>query len=265
MNSYKLALSLALPLALLTGAFSCSKPAPKTTARTEEAKPTAPPAYFKVDEKTASTISGKVTFHGKRPQLKLLDLTEDPECAKLHHKPVYDQSLVVDRGGDLANAFVYIKSGLEGKQFQPPSTPVTIDQKGCMFEPRVLGIQTGQELKVTNSDPVTHNIHPRAEVNREWNHSQAGGDPPIERRFTKQEVMIRVKCNIHSWMHAWIGVVDNPYFAVTGTDGSFVLKNVPPGNYTIEVWQERLGTQQQHITVAADSKQNLNFEFKDQS
>lgn len=264
MNSYSLAFSFALPLALVTLASSCSN-TPKTVAKTETSKASARPAYFKVDEATAATITGKVTFKGKHPALKELDLTEDPECAKLHRKPVYDESLVVSRNGQLANAFVYVKSGLEGKQFEPPSTPVTIDQKGCVFEPRVLGIETGQELKVTNSDPVTHNIHPRAEVNREWNHSQAGGAPPIERRFTKEEVMIRVKCNIHSWMHAWIGVVDSPYFAVTGTDGSFVLKNVPPGDYTIGVWQERLGTQEQHVTVAATSKQNLNFEFKDQS
>lgn len=265
MRSSKPASSFALLLAILTLASSCSNPAPKTSAQAEASKPSAPPSYFKVDQATSATVTGKVTFKGKRPALKELDLTEDPECAKLHHKPVYDESLVANRSGQLANAFVYIKGGLEGKQFEPPATPVTIDQKGCMFEPRVLGIQTGQELKVTNSDPVTHNIHPRAEVNREWNHSQAGGAPPIERRFTKQEVMIRVKCNIHSWMHAWIGVVDNPYFAVTGTDGSFVLKNVPPGDYTIGVWQERLGTQEQHVTVAASSKQNLNFEFKDQS
>jgi plastocyanin len=273
MTSFRYAFS--LPLILLAGAISCSNPTSKSTATAEppktaeskagESKTSAPPNYFKVDEKTGSTISGKVTFSGKRPQLKLLDLTEDPECAKLHRKPVYDESLVVGRGGRLANAFVYIKSGLEGKVFEPPSTPVTIDQKGCMFQPRVLGIEVGQELKVTNSDPVTHNIHPRAEVNREWNHSQAGGDPPIERRFTKQEVMIRVKCNIHSWMHAWIGVADSPYFAVTGLDGSFVLKNVPPGDYTVGVWQERLGTQEQHVTVAPSSKQDLNFQFKDQS
>jgi plastocyanin len=265
MNFHRLAFSLALPLALLTGTSSCSNPAPKTTVKTEEPKTSAPAAYFKVDEKTAATITGKVIFRGKRPALKVVDLTEDPECAKLHHKPVYDQSLDIGRRGGLANAFVYIKSGLDDKKFEPPSTPVTIDQKGCMFEPHVLGIQTGQELKVTNSDPVTHNIHPRAEVNREWNHSQGSGDPPIERRFTKQEIMIRVKCNIHSWMHAWIGVADSPYFAVTGADGSFVFKNVPPGDYTVEVWQERLGTQQQHVTVAATSKQDLSFEFKDQS
>jgi plastocyanin len=265
MHSSRLVFPFALSLALFTIAPGCSNPPPKTTAKAEEPKQNAPPTYFKVDEKTASTITGKVTFTGKRPALKQLDLTEDPECAKLHRKPVYDQSLVVSKDGRLENAFVYIKSGLDGKKFEPPSTPVTIDQKGCMFEPRVLGIQTGQELKVTNSDPVTHNIHPRAEVNREWNHSQAGGDPPIERRFTKQEVMIRVKCNIHSWMHAWIGVVDNPYFAVTGADGSFVLKDVPPGDYTVEVWQERLGTQEQHVTVAAASKQDLSFAFKDQS
>ena len=265
MNPYRLVFPFALSLALFTVAPSCSNPKPKTTAKVDEPKNSAPPTYFKVDERTASTITGKVTFTGKRPPLKQVDLAEDPECAKLHRKPVYDQSLVVSKDGRLANAFVYIKSGLGGKKFEPPSIPVTIDQKGCWFEPRVLGIQVGQELKVTNSDPVTHNIHPRAQVNREWNHSQAGGDPPIERRFTKQEVMIRVKCNIHSWMHAWIGVVDNPYFAVTGTDGSFVLKNVPPGDYTIEVWQERLGTQEQQVTVAAASKQDLSFAFNNQS
>jgi plastocyanin len=264
MHSYRPVLASALAAASLVAALSCSKPSEQTAPKkTEESQSAAPPAYYKVDETTASTITGRVTFRGKRPVPQTVDLAEDPECAKLHRKPVYDQSLVVSRDGKLANAFVYIKSGLAGKNFAPSSTPVAIDQKGCWFEPRVLGIQTGQELKVTNSDPVTHNIHPRAQVNREWNHSQAGGDPPIERRFLKQEVMIRVKCNIHSWMHAWIGVVDNPYFAVTGTDGAFVLKNVPAGDYTIEVWQERLGTQEQHITVAAASQQSLNFEFKD--
>ncbi len=187
MNSYRLVLSFAIPLALFTVAPSCSSP-PKTTAKTEASKPSAPPDYFKVDEQTASTITGKVTFKGKRPAMKELDLTEDPECAKLHRKPVYDGTMVVSRDGHLANAFVYIKSGLDGKKFEPPSTPVTMDQKGCMFEPHVLGIETGQELKVTNSDPVTHNIHPRAEVNREWNHSQAGGAPPIERRFLNRKL-----------------------------------------------------------------------------
>jgi hypothetical protein len=158
--------------------------------------------------------------------------------------------------------FIYIKTGLEGKKFEVPATPVTIDQHGCWFGPRVLGIQTGQTLQVTNSDPVTHNIHPLAEINREWNHSQGQGDAPLARRFIKPEVMIRVKCNIHSWMHAFIGVTEHPYFAVTGADGTFEIRNVPPGDYVIEAWQETLGAQEQKITVGPSGTVETSFTFK---
>ncbi len=137
-----------------------------------------------------------------------------------------------------------------------------IDQSGCWFHPRVLGIMVGQKLEVTNSDPVTHNIHPMAEINREWNHSQGAGDPPLERKFLKPEVLIRVKCNIHSWMHAFIGVVDNPYYAVTGADGSFRLPNLPPGEYTIAAVHEKLGTQEQKVTVGASGSIVADFTFK---
>jgi hypothetical protein len=127
-----------------------------------------------------------------------------------------------------------------------------------------MGIQTGQTLQVINSDPVTHNIHPMAEINREWNHSQGAGDPPIARKFIKPEIMIRVKCNIHSWMHAFIGVLDHPYFAVSKDDGSFEIKNLPPGAYTIAVWQEKLGTQEQQVTVAPHGNAEANFTFKEE-
>jgi plastocyanin len=164
--------------------------------------------------------------------------------------------------GALANAFIYIKKGLEGKTFAVPATPVVIDQRGCWFRPRIVGIQTGQVLQVINSDPVTHNIHPMAEINREWNHSQGPGDPPMSRKFLKPEIMIPVKCNIHSWMHAYIGVVDNPYFAVSKEDGSFAIENLPPGTYTLGVWQEKLGTQEQQLTVAPHQNVVADFTFK---
>jgi hypothetical protein len=126
----------------------------------------------------------------------------------------------------------------------------------------VLGIQTNQTLEVINSDPVTHNIHPMAEINREWNHSQGPGDDPLHRRFIKPEVMIKVKCNIHSWMRAFIGVVDSPYFAVSKDDGTFEIGNLPPGTYTVAVWQENLGTQEQQITVSPHTNAVTNFTFK---
>jgi plastocyanin len=193
----------------------------------------------------------------------VIDMSEEPACVEAHHGKAYDESLVVNKRGDLANAFIYVKSGLAGKVFPVPATPVVIDQKGCWFRPRVLGIQVGQSLQVINSDPVTHNIHPMAEVNRAWNHSQGAGDPPIARKFIKPEIMIPVKCNIHSWMHAFIGVLENPYFAVSQDDGKYEIANLPPGTYTIGVWQEKLGTQEQQVTIAPSGKAEANFTFKE--
>lgn len=199
---------------------------------------------------------------GKRPSRKPIDMGEDPACTQAHHGKPYDESLLVSPNGSLANAFIYIEKGLEGKRFEVPTNPVIIDQKGCWFRPRVLGIQSGQVLQVINSDPVTHNIHPLAQINRDWNHSQGPGDAPLSRKFLKPEVMIRVKCNIHSWMHAFIGVLDHPYFDVSKDDGHFEIKNLPPGTYTLAVWQENLGTQEQQITVIPGKSTVTNFTFK---
>jgi plastocyanin len=261
-------IGLTLLLVLVLASCGSSKREETTSSQSRESRAAPqqpPPSYFKVDPATAGSITGKVTFSGKRLPRKKVDMDEDPQCQSLHKTPVFDDAAAVNRRGGLANVFVYVKSGLEGKTFEPPSTPVVIDQRGCWFNPRVLGIQTGQTLEVLNSDPVTHNIHPRAHINREWNQSQSSGAPPIRRRFSKQEVMIRVKCNIHAWMHDWIGVVDNPYFAVTGPDGSFSLKNLPPGHYVLETWQEELGTQEQQVTVPPAGSESLTFAYKEQS
>jgi hypothetical protein len=239
---------------------ACSKPAPAPA--TTAVSPPAKPIYFKVDPSTAGTVTGKILFTGKAPAPKKIDMDEDPQCEKLHKTAVYDTSVELGRKGALGNAFVYIKTGLEGKKFEPPADPVVIDQHGCWFVPRVIGMQAGQSLKAINSDPVTHNIHPRAKLNREWNQNQPEGAEPAIRKFAVPEVMIRVKCNIHAWMKAWIGVVDNPYFAVTGKDGTFEFKDVPPGTYTVEAWQEDLGTQDQQITVPASGKASAAFTFK---
>ncbi len=251
-------LHLCCAVALLAGCSAKNKTEPPPIAKSEPA-----PVYFKVDPETAGTVTGQILFKGKRPAPKVIDMSEEPACVEAHHGKAYDESLVVGKKGGLANAFVYVKAGLEGKTFEIPADPVTIDQNGCWFRPRVLGIQTGQVLKVVNSDPVTHNIHPMAAVNREWNHSQGADDPPLARKFLKPEIMIPVKCNIHSWMHAFIGVLDHPYFAVSNDDGTFAIKNLPPGTYTIAVWQEKLGTQEQQVTVPPHGKTEANFTFKE--
>ena len=241
----------------LTVLAACST-APSRTA----SKKDAPPPFFHVDPATAGVLRGTVRFTGRKPAPKLVDMTSDPACVEAHKGRQYDDSLLVNPHGGVANVFVYIKSGLEGKQFEPPGTVVNFDQHGCWFEPRVLGIQTGQVLRIANSDPVTHNVHPLAQVNREWNHSQGAGDAPIDRRFLRPEVMIPVKCNIHSWMHAYIGVVSHPYFALTGADGAFEMRNVPPGDYVIEAWHEKLGASDQKITVPAAGEAGASFTFK---
>jgi plastocyanin len=243
--------------------FSCSG-TPKKDSETAP-KPAAAPSYFEVDPSTAGTLAGTIKFSGRKPARRRIDMSEDPACVEAHHVKAYDESVVVNSNGTLANVFIYLKSGLEGKTFAVPATAVVIDQKGCWFQPRVMGIQTGQTLEVTNSDPVTHNIHPLAQINREWNHSQGQGDAPLARRFSKPEVMIRVKCNIHSWMRAFIGVVEHPYFAVTGPDGTFQISNIPPGDYVVAAWQEKLGTQEQRIRVTPSGKIVTNFTFKGDS
>jgi hypothetical protein len=241
-------------------ATGCSK----KSDQAPPANPTPQPvvSYFKVDPATAATITGTVHYKGKIPPRKPVDMSEDPACVEAHHGKAYDESLVTGHGGTLANAFIYIKSGLEGKNFPTPSEPVVIDQNGCWFHPRVLGVQTNQVLKIINSDPVTHNIHPMAEVNRAWNHSQGPGDPPMTRKFTKPEIMIPVKCNIHGWMHAYIGVLDHPYFSVSKDDGTFTISNLPPGTYTVAIWQENLGTQEQQITITPQQHAVVDFTYK---
>jgi plastocyanin len=235
------------------------------SAKNDSAKKETPQAYFKPDPATVGSVSGTVIYHGKIPPHKKVDMSEDPQCSSLHKTPVYDDSIAASRDGSLANVFVYVKHGLEGKKFETPKEPVTIDQKGCWFIPRVMGIQTGQTFQVTNSDPVTHNIHPRPHFNREWNQSQGPGEPPLERHFMSPDIMVRIKCNIHSWMHAWVGVVDNPYYAVTGADGKFDLQNLPPGNYTVEAWQENFGTQQQQVTISPKGTSAIQFTFEGDS
>ncbi len=234
---------------------------PQSPAETPGETPAAAPAGKSVDTATAGSISGKVNYAGEQGRKARIRMNADPNCDSQHESPVYAQTLEINENGTLQYAFVFVKAGLEDYNFQPPAEAVQLDQRGCLYTPRVLGIQAGQELKVVNSDDTTHNINPSPANNRDWNVSQAPSSNPIVRRFARPEIMIPVKCNVHPWMKAYIGVVAHPYFSVTGSDGSYSLEGLPPGDYTVEVWHEKLGAQEQKITVTANQAATLDFSY----
>ena len=234
----------------------------KQTETTEEAPATSGQTGTPVDQATVGELSGKVAFQGGKPKLATIHMDQDPVCVQKHSTPVHVEDNAVNDNGTLPNVFVYIKEGADKYAFTPPADPVTLDQNGCMYKPHVFGILTGQDLHVTSSDPTTHNIHPMPKDNREWNESQPPGAAPLEKKFTRTEVMIPVKCNQHPWMRAYIGVMKTPLFAVTGSDGSFTIKGVPPGDYTIEAWTATFGTQDQKVTVAPKETKTVDFSFK---
>src|SRR5262249_11292399 len=157
--------------------------------------------------------------------------------------------------------FVYIKSGLGTRVFPLPSSPVEIDQKGCVYTPRVAGAQTGQTIEFVNSDPIMHNVHSTPADVKSWNLNLPKQGVEREVKVAKPEVMIPMKCDVHPWMRGYLGVLDHPYFAVTGADGKFTLPNVPAGEYVVASWHEKFGTKEQSVTVAAKETKDIGFAY----
>lgn len=214
-----------------------------------------------IDPATVGEISGRASFEGQAPA-RLQVVMNAAACAEANKEPVYREDLVVNDNKTLRDVFVYVKVGLGNRRFAAPADPVVLDQKGCWFRPHVLGLMTGQKLEVKNSDNVSHNIHPVPRENREWNESMAPGAADLLEQFALPEVMIPVRCNVHQWMRAYIGVVSSPFFAVTDDKGAFTMKGLPPGNYTVEAWQEKLGVQDQKVTVGPKEVKTIEFTFK---
>jgi plastocyanin len=209
-----------------------------------------------------SGISGKIYFKGKAPELRPISMDKDPVCASEQSGTVLPEDGRVNANGTLPNAFVYISKGTGNLTVKAPPNSVTLTQRGCIYQPHVLGVQVGQPLQVVTVDPTAHNIHVSANKgNRDWNVTQQPGTTSVNTKFSQPAVMIPVHCNIHPWMEAFIGVVTNPYFAVTGDDGSFTIKNVPPGDYTLSVWTSTFGTQEHAVTVRAGESASADFTF----
>jgi plastocyanin len=247
---------LALFALLVLAACSKKEEAPAAGPAPDQAM-TAAPAATPIDPATVATINGTVKFDGAAPKASKIDMSQDPGC-----KGMNEAENVVVNGGDLANVFVYVKDGLGSRTFDVPKDPVVLDQKGCQYHPHVLGVMAGQTVQIKNDDPTTHNIHPTPKDNREWNESQPPSSPAIEKNFAREEIMLPVKCNQHPWMKMYINVVKSPFFAVTGKDGKYEIKGLPPGDYTLAFVQEKLGEQTQKVTVAAKDTKTVDQSFK---
>ena len=211
------------------------------------------------------SISGKAILQGAAPGEKPIKMDADPYCATAHATPVTTKHYIVGAGGGLANVFVYVKEGLAGKTFPAPKEPKLLDQHDCLYAPYVMGIQVGQPLTIQNDDGTLHNVHCMAKNNPEFNLGQPVKGMKSEKVFTKPEVMVQFKCDVHPWMFAYIGVVDHPFYAVTKEDGSFTITGLPPGEYTLEAWHHKGGTQTQKIKVAAGEAKAQDFVFKPKS
>jgi len=241
---------------------ACGSKTETTETKKEEAPAAAAPAAAPVDDANAATVTGKVAFSGTKPTPRNISMDATPACARAHTTPPKSQEVVVNDNGTLRNTFVWVKAGLPDKQWPAAATAVKLDQKGCMYEPHVFGVMANQNIEVTNSDPTNHNIHPQPKENREWNESQPPKGEAKMKSFPRQEVMIPVKCNVHPWMRSYIGVVNHPFFAVTGDDGTFTIKGLPPGEYTIEAWHEKYGAKEMKVTVAPKDSKTADFDFK---
>jgi len=206
-------------------------------------------------------IAGTVDFTGEAPEAGTIQMSADPFCLNQHTEPVSDARVVVNDNDTLRHVFVYVKEGFGDAQFPTSSEPVTLDQNGCLYEPHVVGVQTGQTVSVVNSDDTLHNVNAQPQNNDPFNFAQPVMGMTNEVTFENSEVMIPVKCDVQPWMSSYIGVLDNPYFATSGTDGNFSLDNLPPGDYVIAAWHETLGEMTQNVTVATGETAEISFSF----
>ncbi len=206
-----------------------------------------------------ASISGKVTLSGKAPAAEIISMDADPVCKSQHAGSVKDETVEADAQGDLANVFVYVT---DAGSVAAPTTPVSLVQKGCMYSPHVFGIQVGQPLEIVNDDPTLHNVHCMAVTNDAFNVGQPTQGMSTQKKFDKPEVLVKFKCDVHSWMHCFAGVVNNPFYSVSGNDGGFKISQLPAGTYTVVAVHEKYGASQpQKVTVADGGSQTVNFTF----
>ena len=209
---------------------------------------------------TEASITGRVSLNGDPPTPKPIDTSADPICTQTNPRLMTED--VVANSGNLANVFVYVESGeaLDRYSFSQPTSLAMLERKGCRYEPRVLGLRTGQELAIRNSDLTLHNTHPQPKTNREWNQTQPAG-VTMTWKFEEPETLIPFKCNQHPWEKAFVGVFSHPFFAVTDEQGGYRIEGLPPGNYKLVVWHERFGTKTLELNISARETRIADFSF----
>jgi len=218
-------------------------------------------ARAKAQSGARGEIAGRVYFKGQAPRLRRIMMDKDPVCASEHPEGVLAEDGRVSANGTLPNAFVYVSKGAENFSKSAPAEPVEIEQKECEYEPHILGIMVGQPLRIVTVDPTSHNIHITPKSGHDFDVTQQPGSSAVTTKFSQPQIMVPVHCNIHPWMQAYIGVVSNPYYAVTGDEGTFQIKGVPAGSYTLSVWTATFGTQEREVTVRSGETASLDFTF----
>ena len=214
----------------------------------------------------SASVSGKIAFEGTAPKAKKIKTDADPKCAEMHaDDPLKSEEVVVNENGTLKNVFVYVKTGLEGKTYEPPKTPVELDQKGCHYVPHVFGMMAKQPLKIVNGDDTLHNIHAMPTNSKEFNVGQPNKGMETIRTFAAPEVMVHFKCDVHPWMSAYAGVLSHPFYSVSGDDGSYSLKGLPAGDYEIVAWHEKYGEQAQKVKLGDGEAKTVDFKFSGKS
>lgn len=208
----------------------------------------------------AGTIVGRVRLAGEAPANPVVRMGVDPACSRAHGttRPVHD-FVVRSAAGGLANVFVEVRGPFPGAPV--PETPIVLDQQGCMFRPRLLAVQKGQRLEVRNADPTMHNVHALSERGNTFNVSQVMGRPPFTVVLAHEEKMLRITCDLHHWMNVYVAVVAHPYFAITGSDGAFVIRGVPAGRHAVQVWHERYGPLTATVDVSPGGSARADFSF----
>jgi hypothetical protein len=206
------------------------------------------------------TVRGRVHLTGKAPGNTVIRMGTDPKCSQMNRgKQVVQAAVAVDSGGNLANVFVRLDGNFP--QAPIPSQPVTITQLGCIYGPRVVGVRVGQVLQIRNDDDVLHNVHSVSTKRNDFNVGQARAGIVFQYKPSQAEVMLRLGCDVHRWMTAYVGVVTNPYFAVSGPMGSFQIDKVPPGTYTIHAWHERYGVTTKTVVVRPGATTTIDFDY----